>query len=92
MAPSASGVAQGRQVLIAHWSAALARRKCLCAEDQCTAKSCGSARHGQPVRTTDRIASRYSRQRCSGQGRPRSRAGTRCGRTRDQAGSDRSDG
>jgi len=52
MAPSASGVAQGRQVLIAHWSAALARRKCLCAEDQCTAKSCGSARHGQPVRTT----------------------------------------
>lgn len=53
-------------------------RKCLWAADQFTAKSCGwgyrplagACRHPHPVRSTYRTASRYSRHRSGGHGRP----------------------
>ncbi len=46
------------------------RRKCLCAADHDTVKSCGRCHHAHPVRSTYKMASRYSRHRCGGQGRP----------------------
>ncbi len=46
------------------------RRKCLCAADQLTVKSCGRCRHAHPVGSTYRMASRYSRQRSGGPGPP----------------------
>jgi hypothetical protein len=46
------------------------RRRCLCAADNDMVKSCGRCGHAHPVRSTYGMASRYSRQRCGGQGRP----------------------
>ncbi len=68
------------------------RRKCLCAHDRDAVKSCGGCRHAHPVGSTYSMASRYSRHRCGGQGRPPLRCvGTRKRAMRAHAVSDRSE-
>jgi hypothetical protein len=66
-------VGMGVQIPVRHQ-----RRKCLCAADHPTVKSCGwgylplagECRHARPVRSTSRMASRCSGHRRGGHGRP----------------------
>jgi hypothetical protein len=71
------------------------RRKCLWAADHLTVTSCGRCRPAHPVRSTYRMARmalRYLRHRCGGQGRaPRGCFGTMTRAIVAQAVSDRSE-
>jgi hypothetical protein len=76
---------------VVHVPARYYRWKCLCAADALRVKSCGRCGHAHPVRSTYRMASRYSRRRWAGHGRsPGGWLGTTNPAMRAQAVSDRS--